>query len=131
MEPHAGGKGWCVSVACGAACRREGVVREMRGVREAGLIGTHVGRESRHPRPAHFPSASVRTRALSWDLGPSSPFAHSTTTFPDFLPRICIDFYATLKEKPAATHERLEELALLPRPDPCPVLALPGYVGGL
>ena len=32
---------------------------------------------------------------MSWELGPSSPLPISTTTFPDFLPRICIEFYAT------------------------------------
>ena len=34
------------------------------------------------------------------DLGPSS-IAHFATTFPDFLPRICIEFYATLKGRNA------------------------------
>ena len=44
-----------------------------------------------------LPAAS----GVSWDLGPSSPFAHFATTFPDFLARICIEFFATLTEKPS------------------------------
>ena len=32
---------------------------------------------------------------VSWDLSPSSPLPILPTTSPDFLPRICVEFYAT------------------------------------
>ena len=48
-------------------------------------------RRARRTQPVRAP----KEVSISWELGPSSPLPISTTTFPDFLPRICIEFYAT------------------------------------